>query len=199
MDQVLSQQTGTSDARGRILAAARDEFAQHGFAAGSVRAIAKSAGVTAAMINYYFGGKQALYETLVTEAQARLHQRLAAAIPGGREGSAARLAGAYFDFLAEEQQVQRLLLREVLDTDQREHERGPELVNPLRGILESHFGDDEEAIQTALSLFGAIAGYFIYEPVLRPFLGQDPLSAEALQRRRQHIVNLASTIQELSS
>jgi AcrR family transcriptional regulator len=34
-----------------------------------VRSIAERAGATAAMINYYFGGKQALYDTVVSEVQ----------------------------------------------------------------------------------------------------------------------------------
>jgi AcrR family transcriptional regulator len=185
--------------RERIFAAARDELAERGFAAASVRTIAQNAGVTAAMINYYFGGKRALYDALVAEAQTRLHARLIAAVGGGRDGAAARLAGAYFDFLAEERPMQRLLLREALDAEGHANERGPELVRPLRAILEAQFGGDEESTQLALSLFGAIAGYFIYEPFLHPLLGEDPLSPSALARRRQHIVSFASMIQETRS
>lgn len=199
MPQNATENADSAGVRERIIAAARDELAAHGFAAASVRTIAQSAGVTAAMINYYFGGKRALYDALVKEAQTRLHARLIAAIGGGRDGAAARLAGAYFDFLAEDRQMQRLLLREALDAEGRENERGPELVRPLRAILEEHFGDDPESIQLALSLFGAIAGYFIYEPFLHPLLGEDPRSPSALARRRRHVVALASTIQESRS
>lgn len=199
MPQTISENDDSAGVRERIFVAARDEFAARGLGAASVRAIAQNAGVTAAMINYYFGGKRALYDALVAEAQARLHARLGAAVEGGRDGAAARLAGAYFDFLAEDRQMQRLLLREALDAEGDERDRGPELVGPLRAILQQHFGDDQESIQLALSLFGAIAGYFIYEPFLHPLLGEDPLSPSALARRRQHVVDLASTIQELKS
>lgn len=177
--------------RERILVAARDELAARGLRASSVRAIAQDAGVAPAMINYYFGGKRALYDTVVAEAQARLHARLGAAVADGP--SAARLAGAYFDFLAEDHQMQRLLLREVLDGD---GERFPELVRPLRALLTTHFGADEAAIQGALSLFGAIAGYFIYGPVLGELFGENPFSPDALARRRRHIIELASTMEE---
>jgi TetR/AcrR family transcriptional regulator len=179
--------------RERILTAAREELARHGFAASSVRTIGRSAGVTPAMINYYFGGKRALYDAVIAEAQGRLHERLAAAIADGP--TAARLAGAYFDFLAEEPLMQQLLLREVLDGERR---RFPELMRPLRALLAEHFGG-EASVQGALSLFGAIAGYFIYQPALDELLGEDPLSPDALARRRRHIIELSSKIEELSS
>ena len=67
---------------------------------------------------------------------------------------------------------------------------------PLRALLGQHFGDDEEAPQTALSLFGAVAGYFIHEPIVGSFPGVDPHSPQALARRRQHIVNLATKMEE---
>ncbi len=192
----LHKENNEIGVRERILEAARGEFSRRGRGATSVHAIAQRAGVTAAMINYYFGGKRKLYDTLVEEAQARLHARLNAALGGGGEGLAPRLAGAYFDFLAEERTMQRLLLREVLDAGEGEPERGPALVRPLRAILEQHFGSDDRALQSALSLFGAIAVYFIYEPVLGELIGDDPLGAAALARRREHIIDLASTIEE---
>lgn len=54
------------DARGRIVAAARQEFAESGFDAVTVRAIAARAGVNAAMINHYFGGKAGLFREVVS-------------------------------------------------------------------------------------------------------------------------------------
>ncbi|MFW5876249.1 MAG: TetR family transcriptional regulator [Myxococcota bacterium] len=191
MEQLGQTTRGSDGVRQRIVAAALDELANRGLGASSVRTIAREAGVTAAMINYYFGGKRALYDTVVAEAQARLHARLTAALTGG--ASAARLAAAYFDFLAEEGQMQRLLLREVLDGGS---VPSAEVVGPLRDILTTYFGGDEQAVQGALSLFGAIAGYFIYAPVLGELLGEDPLSPEALVRRRRHVIELARALEE---
>ena len=88
--------------------------------------------------------------------------------------------------------MQRLLLRDVLDGG---GERVAELVRPLRAILDAQFGGDTAA-QSALSLFGAIVGYFIYAPVIGELLGGDPLSPEALARRRAHIIELATAIEE---
>jgi AcrR family transcriptional regulator len=182
--------------RDRVLAAAREEFAARGLHAASVRTIGKGAGVTGAMINYYFRSKRALYDAVVAEAQGRLMARLAEALRGSSKTNApARLAGAYFDFLAEEVQLQRLLLRQVLDRDENVRAVTADFVRPLRALLEAHFGAGEDAVQGAISLFGAVAGYFIYEPVLGPFLDMDPLSTDALTARRKHVVRLASMLE----
>jgi len=185
--------------RDRVLAAAREEFAARGLHGASVHTIGKGAGVTAAMINYYFGSKRALYDSVVAEAQGRLMVRLSQAMADpAKVGVPARLAAAYFDFLAEEGQLQRLLLRQVLDRDEKVREQTAQFVRPLRAFLEKNFGDDEEALQGAISLFGAIAGYFLYEPVLEPFLDEDPLSRDGLARRRKHIIQLASMLEKRS-
>lgn len=184
--------------RERILAAGRAEFARRGLDAASVRVIGAQAGVTPAMINYYFGGKRALYDEVVAEAQAHLSRRLTAAVlAGGRVGLAPRLAAAYFDYLAEDPQPQRLLLREVLDQGASARTLAERYVHPLRAIIDQHFGGDDERLQLAVSLFGAIAGYFLYEPVLGALLGTEPLSPEALQRRRHHVIRLATHLEEL--
>ena len=47
-----------------ILAVAEEVFAEHGYVAASLREIAERADVTQALIIYYFGSKQGLFETL---------------------------------------------------------------------------------------------------------------------------------------
>ncbi|SDM89130.1 TetR/AcrR family transcriptional regulator [Allokutzneria albata] len=49
------------DTRRALLDAARRSFAEHGFAGATVRAIAAEAGVDAAMVNHWFGGKEGLF------------------------------------------------------------------------------------------------------------------------------------------
>lgn len=185
--------------RERILAAARAEFAARGEEAASVRVIAEAAGVTAAMINYYFRGKRALHDAVVVEAQGRLFARLSTALPAGRGAGgsavvAAAVAGAYFDFLAEDRELQRILLREVLDGGERNREFARRFVRPLRALLAEHFGEDEAVVEHAISLFGAVAGYFLYEPLLAELLDDDPLSPARLALRRRHVVELATRL-----
>ena len=52
---------GGADTRAQLLAAARVEFAERGYDGATVRVIAERAGVDPAMVNHWFGGKEALF------------------------------------------------------------------------------------------------------------------------------------------
>ncbi|MFI1520818.1 TetR/AcrR family transcriptional regulator [Kitasatospora cineracea] len=52
---------GGGDTRGAVLAAARTEFAARGYQKASMRAIARAAGVDAALLHHYFGSKDRLF------------------------------------------------------------------------------------------------------------------------------------------
>jgi len=52
---------GGTDTRAELLDAARVEFADRGFDGATVRVIAERAGVDPAMVNHWFGGKDALF------------------------------------------------------------------------------------------------------------------------------------------
>lgn len=58
---------GAADQRDRLLDAALASFADKGIAATSLRALARAAGLTAAMLNYYFGSRERLVEAVVEE------------------------------------------------------------------------------------------------------------------------------------
>lgn len=55
------------DSRNRIAAAARAEFAEHGYAGARVARIAKRAGLNKQLIFYYFGSKAGLYAAIAEE------------------------------------------------------------------------------------------------------------------------------------
>ena len=57
--------TSPGDTAQRILAAARDAFAKHGFSGTTVDTIAKNAGVNKATLYYHIGGKETLYAEVV--------------------------------------------------------------------------------------------------------------------------------------
>lgn len=52
---------GGSDSRSRILAAAVDEFGEHGYEAATIRSIAERAEVDPALVHHYFGTKADLF------------------------------------------------------------------------------------------------------------------------------------------
>lgn len=59
--------TKAEQTRAAILASARQSFAKHGYDGVGVRAIAAGAGVTAMMVNRYFGSKEGLFAEVVDE------------------------------------------------------------------------------------------------------------------------------------
>src|SRR3954464_12285240 len=56
-----------SAAAGKILAAARAEFIAKGFRNARMQSIARAAGVNHALLHYYFGSKEKLYEAALRE------------------------------------------------------------------------------------------------------------------------------------
>lgn len=60
--------------RATILALAAEEFALHGFAGARLEQIAKNAGITRAMIYYYFGGREGLYVAVLEAAYQSIWQ-----------------------------------------------------------------------------------------------------------------------------
>ena len=55
----------------RLLTAASEEFARHGFASARVRQIVEAAKVNVAAVNYYFGGKEGLYRATLRHLAGR--------------------------------------------------------------------------------------------------------------------------------
>src|SRR5258708_26227183 len=73
------------ETKGKILEAAFRRLAEDGYAALSVREIAKDAGVNHALINYHFRSKDQLVIAVLDQANQRLLERQARmyAAPGG--------------------------------------------------------------------------------------------------------------------
>ena len=55
----------------RLLAAASEEFARHGYTSARVRQIVDAAKVNVAAVNYYFGGKEGLYRATLRHLAGR--------------------------------------------------------------------------------------------------------------------------------
>ena len=68
----MTEDKAPQDAKEKLLAAGAKLFAEKGFAGISIRQLADEAGVNSAMISYYFGGKEGLYEAVITTQYERL-------------------------------------------------------------------------------------------------------------------------------
>ena len=72
-----------SDIPRRLIEAASEVFAQHGYAGTRVREIVRAADVNLASVNYYFGGKEGLYAATLKELAAERIAQQPAAAPRG--------------------------------------------------------------------------------------------------------------------
>jgi AcrR family transcriptional regulator len=85
---------GGADTRAQLLDAARVEFAERGYEGATVRRIADRAGVDAAMVNHWFGGKEALF-TASLDIPVDPSVVLATIIPGDPERLGERIVGQF--------------------------------------------------------------------------------------------------------
>jgi TetR/AcrR family transcriptional regulator len=163
------------DPREALLDAAGELFARQGPTAHSLRAVATAAGVTPAMVHYYFGDKRGLADALLERALARVLERLSRVdriddLPA----TVARTFGA-------EPWIPPLLVREVLAEGGRFRARFIEQyaskvarIVPLllrREIESGRFRGDLDPALAFLSLLGMLAFTFLARPVVEPVLG----------------------------
>jgi len=65
---VIKSKRNAANSRARLLAAAKDCFAEHGYAATGIRDVADAAGVSYTLLSRYFGSKAGLLEAALTDA-----------------------------------------------------------------------------------------------------------------------------------
>jgi AcrR family transcriptional regulator len=110
---------GGPDTRGEIVRAARESFADKGFAATSIRAVARQAGVDAALVHHYFDSKDELFiEAMALPLDPR--QVAAAILDGSREDLGRRIATVFLGVWESDEGQQRMkaMLRSVVTSDE---------------------------------------------------------------------------------
>jgi len=123
---------GSGDATERILAAAEKLFAEHGFDAVSMNAVAELAGVSKANIFHHFNTKNALYLAVMGNACGRSNPLMdTLENSGGTFSERLQLfARSHLAYLLEHEQASRLVLREVIQNDP---ERSREMAEQVFG------------------------------------------------------------------
>lgn len=96
----------------RLMNAARDLFAEQGFAATSLDDVAAAAGVTKGSLYHHFSGKTDLFEVVFEEQAELLSQRVAEVVAGkrGSTWTAAYAGIAAFLEYSQDPRVQRIML-----------------------------------------------------------------------------------------
>ena len=181
--------------RQRILDEARRQFAQHGFAAITVKGVADAAGVSPNLITRYFGGKDGLFlaATQVTIPVTKsfdgdrgaLGARLAASIVRRWYGAPGEDPLLVLQRASGERPEAAEALAAFLDANSLE---------PLHAYLRDSGLDDAEARDRAAAIDAFVLGVSTRRRVLRSELG----GAETEEEAKELEAWLARTIQRLA-
>ena len=110
---------GGPDTRGEILRAARESFAGKGFTATSIRAVAREAGVDAALVHHYFDSKDELFiESMALPVDPR--QVAARVLDGPPDEIGRRIATVFLGIWEspDGQQRMKAIFRSVVSSDE---------------------------------------------------------------------------------
>lgn len=194
-----------TDTTERILAAAEEAFAQHGFADARLEDIAAAAGVRRPSLLYHFPAKETLYRAVIDRVFARLRNALAAAIAveGSFDERADAMVRNYTTFIVENPNLSRLFLRELLHSGEAAEQLLREQVAPLLDLAEAFVkeagrGQLRESLDVRGSILQIVGGAVLYSIAgrLAPVLWHDEPRGEKKRAERfsRHVQEIVHTM-----
>lgn len=129
-----------------ILEAAEREFLEKGFAGAKTASIAEAAGVTHAMLHYYFRTKEKLFEKIVADKMGRLMELMFRAVGNPELPLRERLVRGvedHFDFVAANPLLPRFVFNEIYTS--------PEKLETFKRVLLARAGAILEGLQLAIN------------------------------------------------
>lgn len=112
----------TKDTESEILRAAEQEFMLKGFDGAKTASIARAAGVTHAMLHYYFRTKEQLFDRILTDKMSLMGRSVLTAFGNSQLPLLERLKDGilrHFDFLMENPDLPRFIVNEVFSRPER--------------------------------------------------------------------------------
>jgi len=182
--------------REAILAAAEDAFARVGYERASLQQIGEAAGVARSTAAYFFGSKDALYETVLVRVIARAGDVMTRAYAKGDEAPSPEDAvelfvGAALDFLGSDQNFVRLIQREALGDGSRVAEFFGATVEEGIAALGPAAAKAGIAPERLILDLTALCWYpFAHEHTLLPALGMKGRDPGFLAEHKQHVGDL---------
>ena len=207
--------SSSAETRERLIDAAGEVFAEHGFKGARVRDICARAGANVAAINYYFRDKEGLYTTCLAQwAQTALEKY--PPLLGVPEDAPAerRLEAFVYSFLLRLLDHSRfawhgkLMSREMFEPTGALDQMVKEMVRPLSmmlgGILKELLGpaaeeDDDLLRRSVFSVVGQCLFYHFAQPVLRRLeAGPEQYSSRDIEAIAKHITSFTlSAVRDL--
>lgn len=176
MSRPAGRRPGNLDTRGQVLAAARAQFADKGYAGATIRAIAAAAGVDPALVLYYFGSKRDLFVAAV-DLPFDPGRVLAMVLHGDEPQPGRAIARLYLHIWESEhsRSVMQSLLRSALMDDEVLRMLREFMAEAVVGPIVQHFDVDQPELRAAL-LASQIIGLAIMRHIVRlePLASADP-------------------------
>lgn len=186
-----------------ILEAAEKEFLAKGFDGARTTSIAKAAGVTHAMLHYYFRTKENIFERILDEKMRLMGELMTTAfgLPGlPLEERLKEGISRHFDFLVENPDLPRFIVNEVATKPER-YEMIRQRIQPIVSVLVG--GIQRELNEAAkrgemepmdvrhlmLDILSLNIFSFIAYPIVLPLVGDLAADSEVFleQRKRENI------------
>ena len=195
-----------------ILEAAEREFLAKGFDGARTTSIARAAGVTHAMLHYYFRTKEQLFERILDEKVRLMGDSVLTAF--GRTGLplAERLRdgiGRHFDFIVANPDLPRFIVNEVFARPERHEVMRRRIRQIMDGLLcglqgqldESAARGETEPIDARMLMIDIISlnvFAFIAYPIIEPILGDLTADRERFfaLRRRENVETILRRVKK---
>lgn len=194
-----SEPPGEADARERLILAAQDAFAEHGYKAATVRDICRAAGVNIAAVNYYFGDKEQLYIEAVKYAHSCAAQMQSFPALPQDTPPAEKLRVFIREMVSRmhapaSPSAMKLMMREMADPGRAAHVVVSEFIQPvafaLRAIVREllpHLSE-QQTLMVGFSIMGQCLYYRQNRPVSEVIFGKDAVSALDPDAVAEHVV-----------
>jgi AcrR family transcriptional regulator len=185
----------TQETRRRLKEAAVAEFAERGPAGTTMARIAERAGINKERLYNYFGDKQSLFETVLTDELDKLAAGVALGNPGYHD--IGEFAGRTFDYHADHPELARLLQWEGLSGGPAADElnRTTHYRQKVRAVAaaqrEGVLDDGLDPAHLVFLLIALAAWWFSVPQLARMLTGADPDAPEERARRRAGVVEAA--------
>jgi AcrR family transcriptional regulator len=193
--------------KARILNAAEEVFAEHGFEGASTREIAARAQVNISSLHYHWASKETLYVAVFRNVFARIMSHLESTITpllehdgsrGEQRGVVGRVMGELFDFVATQPTIPRLLLRRIVDAEALDHDLEREVLGPawehFRAWTRRAALDDAAARLFMLTMHSVVMAYALDSGPYRAVLGGSLRDSRLGDALRVHVAELAQAL-----
>ncbi len=190
----------SEDKKEKILNAAKNAFAQKGFAAVGIREIAKEAGLNSATLYHYFKNKDEIYSEILEQTYNKIVEILQEiSTLEMEEKEVVKVAvGRYIDFIYENRGFLKILVHELnLETEmvvriaKKFYGNFSKLAEEMINARKKSSGERSvNPRHLLISGIGLCTIHFILAPLLNILEGKDQLSHEMLEERKEAVTDL---------